>query len=278
MYLTKMSEGGKTDVTDIGGLEWDHVKSRYSLYADPPDDSSRIPLLVSESPPALSNVKTMFGHPVSKANAKHLGASTQFYSTNADLQIQLKAALYNLNPAAEETGAYSTARMHQLCSNPVGGILLMLKYWNEEMASFDEPVLQVIANPAVASLGKFSTSSVPPGINLGEVWDLLTTSPFDQMPVANTMCPLMASSGGFSREVKPPTIANYLLSTAPIFIPSGEVVASTVSIFPRHPLVRAFFLPPDVCAPLIGWYFLEPSRFIPRHYDQVYQGLVRHHC
>jgi hypothetical protein len=25
MYLTKMSEGGKTNVTDIGGLEWDHV-------------------------------------------------------------------------------------------------------------------------------------------------------------------------------------------------------------------------------------------------------------
>ena len=26
MYLAKMSEGSKTVVTDIGGLEWDHVE------------------------------------------------------------------------------------------------------------------------------------------------------------------------------------------------------------------------------------------------------------
>jgi hypothetical protein len=26
MYLTKMSEGGKTNVTEIGGLEWDRVE------------------------------------------------------------------------------------------------------------------------------------------------------------------------------------------------------------------------------------------------------------
>ena len=25
MYLAKMSEGSKTVVTDVGGLEWDHV-------------------------------------------------------------------------------------------------------------------------------------------------------------------------------------------------------------------------------------------------------------
>jgi hypothetical protein len=30
VFLTKTTEGGKTDVTDVGGLEWDHVTSLMS--------------------------------------------------------------------------------------------------------------------------------------------------------------------------------------------------------------------------------------------------------
>jgi hypothetical protein len=82
--------------------------------ADPSDGSNIVPLVVSESPPALSKARMMFGHPVSKANVKHLGPSTQFFSLAADLQIQLKAALDELNPAAEETREQSMARLHQL--------------------------------------------------------------------------------------------------------------------------------------------------------------------
>ena len=33
MYLAKMSEGSKTVVTDIGGLEWDHVRGAIFPFA-----------------------------------------------------------------------------------------------------------------------------------------------------------------------------------------------------------------------------------------------------
>jgi hypothetical protein len=139
--------------------------------------------------------------------------------------------------------------MHLLCSYTVGGILLLIQHWDKEKALFGTPVLQVLANPVVASLGKFSPSD-PSGVNLVGVWDL-STPPFDTMPAADTTCPIMASSGGFSRAVKPATMDNYLKFTALLFIPSGEKVASTVTIIPNQPFVRAMFLPP-VCACSIG--------------------------
>lgn len=74
------------------------------------------------------------------------------------------------------------------------------------------------------------------------------------MPVGDTSCPLMASTASFSRKVKPPTIANYLSSTSPIFLPSREAAAGTISIFPRHPCIRGFFFPP-VCALPIGMFW-----------------------
>jgi hypothetical protein len=117
----------------------------------------------------------------------------------------------------------------------------MVSHWNVETTSFGDPVLQVLANPAVSTLGSFNSADRP-GINLSKAWDL-TTSPFDQMPVADTTCPLLAMSGGFSHMAHPLTIANYLSSTAPLFIPSSEEMASTVSVVSGSPLIRAFYLP-----------------------------------
>jgi hypothetical protein len=39
-------------------------------YAEPPNDTKLIPLVVSGSPPAPSKAKLTFGHQVTKANAK----------------------------------------------------------------------------------------------------------------------------------------------------------------------------------------------------------------
>jgi hypothetical protein len=116
-----------------------------------------------------------------------------------------------------------------------------VSHWDVDSGSFGDPILQVLASPAVATLGSFSASEHP-GINLGEAWDL-TSPPFDAMPVADTTCPLLAMSGGFSRQTHPLTLSNYLASTYPLFIPSGEEVASTVSVIPNLPILRAFYLP-----------------------------------
>jgi hypothetical protein len=47
----------------------------------------------------------------------------------------------------------------------------------------------------------------------------------------------------FSRQTHPLTLSNYLASTSPLFIPSGKEVASTVSVIPNLPILRAFYLP-----------------------------------
>ena len=163
------------------------------------------------------------------------------------------------NQPGEESVEFDIARLNQLRASPIGGLLLLVSHWDVDSASFGEPVIQVLANPAMATLGSFS-SSARPGINLSEAWDM-TSAPFDQMPVTDTTCPLLAMSGGFSRMVHPLTLANYLLSTAPLFIPIGEEVAGTVSIVSGSPILRAFYLPTVASLP-VGM-FWEPKDLTP---------------
>jgi hypothetical protein len=198
-----------------------------------------IPLVVSGSPPAPPKVKLLFGHQVTEADAKHHGASTQCCSNNAaDLQTQLKAETADWNPPGDESVEFAIARLHRLCSSPIGGLLMTASHWDPTSASFGDPVLQVLASPAVSSLGSFSSSDHP-GVDLSEAWDL-TSPPFEHMPQSDTTCPVLAMSGGFSRgQAAPFAVAQCLQATAPLFIPSGEEAAGTVSIFPKHPL----FLP-----------------------------------
>jgi hypothetical protein len=70
-------------------------------YSDPPDGTELIPLVVSGSPPAPSKAKLLLGHQVTKANAKHLGASTQFYNAPAALKAKLKDEILDLKPPVE---------------------------------------------------------------------------------------------------------------------------------------------------------------------------------
>jgi hypothetical protein len=122
----------------------------------------------------------------------------------------------------------------------------VLQHWQEDTASFGQPVIQVIPSPAVASLGKFEAVD-PPGVNLGEVWDL-SSAPLEQMPTDDATCPILVSSGGFSRAIQPPTIANFLSITAPLFVPCGNKVTGTVS----------FFLGSHLCKPSACRRFCSP--------------------
>jgi hypothetical protein len=142
-------------------------------YSDPPDGAKLIPLVVSGSPPAPSKAKILFGHQVTKANAKHHGASTQFYSAPAVLQARLKAETILLNPPGEKSNSFDAARLHKLRSYPIGGMLLVVSHWGADAAAFGEPVIQVLASPAVASLGSFNRTERP-GINLGDAPWLLS--------------------------------------------------------------------------------------------------------
>jgi hypothetical protein len=85
---------------------------------------------------------------------------------------------------------FDIARLHGLCSSPIGGLLLIvLSHWDVDSGLFGKPTFQVLASPAVATPRLFS-SSERPGINLSEAWDL-TASPFDAMPMADATCPFL---------------------------------------------------------------------------------------
>lgn len=89
------------------------------------------------------------------------------------------------------------------------------------------------------------------------------------MPVADAACPLLAMSGGFSCQAHPLTLANCFLTVAPIFIPSGEEVAGTVSVIPNLPsMLQAIYLPAASSLP-VGMFWktmdLAPEMIVEAH-------------
>jgi hypothetical protein len=97
-----------------------------------------------------------------------------------------------------------------------------------DTASYGEPIVHVVASPALATLGSFSATNLP-GFNLQEAWDL-SEPPLSKFSTSDSSCPLMVSAGGFSRRVFPPTLEHLLGSTAPLFLPNGEDGAGTVQV------------------------------------------------
>jgi hypothetical protein len=116
-----------------------------------------IPLVFSGRPTAPSKVKLQFGHHVTKTISNHHRASSSlFYSqSSVDFNSTLKTETGLWNPPAEASLKFSFERLRRLQSSPVGGLLLILIHWNSDTQSFGEPVVPVVACPAVATLGHF---------------------------------------------------------------------------------------------------------------------------
>jgi hypothetical protein len=107
---------------------------------------------------------------------KHQGAVSPFYSTPSVLQAQLNSEMNDWSPQAVGTLEFRISRLHHLRSSQIGGILMVMSHWDAKLASFGVPILRVIASPALATLGSFSSSDRP-GIspqhsNLQGAWDL----------------------------------------------------------------------------------------------------------
>jgi hypothetical protein len=191
------------------------------------DDSDKLlHLVVSSSPPTASKEKLQLGHQVTKGMAKYHGASSPFLTTTVALHAVLTSEINQWNPAVEASVEFALSRLYCLRSSPVGGLLLVLKHWNVDTASYGKPIVRLVASPALATLGSFSATDLP-GFNLQDAWDL-SAPPLSEFSTSDSSCPLMVSAGGFSCRVFPPTLSNFLGSTAPLFLPNGEDVAGTV--------------------------------------------------
>lgn len=211
-----------------------------------------IPLVASDRPPAVSKVKLQHGHHVTKAVSKHHGASPSFFHADTtQLLAQLKTETLAWNPPAGPSAGFSIDRFDSLRSNPVGGVLAIFTHWNSATQTFGVPVLRVVACPAVATVGTFNVSE-PPGFNLQEAWDP-SVFPADFLPDSDCSCPVMVSGGSFSRQTDPPTLDNFLKTTDPLFLPSGEKLAFSIGIGDAC-FLRAFHLPAHSHLPIgMAW-------------------------
>jgi hypothetical protein len=216
-------------------------------------ETELIPLVVSGRPPAPSKAKAQFSHHVTRSISKHHGASSLFFfQSSADLSNKLTAEATLWNPVAEASIEFNLDRIRLLRSSPIGGLLLILRHWNSDTQSFGEPVLRVVACPAMSTLGTFSTNDAP-GVNLHEAWDS-SSSLLAAMPESDSSCPLLVSAGGFSRKSHPSSVQNFLDSTVPLFIPSGEDLAGSVTDAPGQTHLRAIFLPEHAHLPIgMAW-------------------------
>jgi hypothetical protein len=247
-------------------------------FADVAGETELTPLVVSGTPPGTAKAKLQFGHTVTKAVAKHHGATSSFCLPAGIHLAQLtsEAAAWNLVPttipSVAEALELSITRLQLLRSHPIGGLLAVVAHWNCETGSFGSPILRVLASPAVATLGSFSVTERP-GLNLQEVWDL-TDPPFDQMPTTEHSCPLLVSAGGFSRGITNLTIQAYMEGTAPLFIPSGEEVAGIVS-YDNSIFIRAIFLPTLAQMPIGMSWKLEglTMELFEESITKIYSGL-----
>ena len=232
-------------------------------YASVPGEIELLPLVVSGTPPGTTKVKLQFSHQVTKAVAKHHGATSSHFSTAPILSTRLgtEAAAWNTVPttllSVDEQLEQSLSRLHLLRSQPIGGLLGLITHWDESKGSFGTPIVRVLASPAMATIGAFDSTDRP-GIDLTEVWDT-NEPPFDVMPASEFSCPILASAGGFSRGLKEQTIDAILAGTAPLFIPSGEAVAGVVQSTDTI-LLRTFFMPTFAHLPIgMSWKLLPHS-------------------
>jgi hypothetical protein len=236
------------DPDGICGLEM--AKLAGFSYGEVP--TALLPLVVSGSLPTPAKGKLQYGHHVSKATSKNHGSSSPFFcATPTILHAQLEKETLEWNPVAVATPEFPFERLNLLRSKPIGGILAVFTHFDEKTKTFGTPVLRVVACPAVATLGVFSAEE-PPGFNLHDIWDP-AESPLSDMPTSETSCPMMVSAGGFSRHTWPATVANFLVDSQPLFLPSGELVASTVAASGVI-MLRAYFLPSHAHLPVgMAW-------------------------
>jgi hypothetical protein len=107
-------------------------------------------------------------------------------------------------------------RLSQLCTKPIGCILLVVQAASP--GSF--PFITLVAAPSMATLGATSPGN-PPGILLADIWQASVLQPFAAvLDMEQPHCPILGASEGFSRATPSPTPALYLADANPLFLPS----------------------------------------------------------
>jgi hypothetical protein len=208
-------------------------------------------LIVSTCIPVTApKMRKQFCHAVTQTTAKSMKGTPTFQNP-AELQITMQQQIqaWNVTSPPEE-------RILTLQRKPVGGILAVIWQWNPDMSVFGPAVIRLLAAPTLATLGDFPSATVP-GLILSDFWDPDIVAPIlGKLPLVES-CPLMAGTARLSRDMGSISMAAILQNLAPVFIPDGLAVSSTV-LHGDVDINRAIFLPELVhmpaghCRPIEG--------------------------
>ena len=78
----------------------------------------------------------------------------------------------------------------------------------------------MVAAPALATLGSVLTTD-PSGFAYSDFWDKSVLSPYAFDVDDNDHCPLLLAAEGFSRQVKLPSIIDFITDLQPLLLPFG---------------------------------------------------------
>ena len=199
-------------------------------------------LLLNKNIPRQKQLMPMFGHVV---DAKRAGVQVGALEDRAihcpsDLDAfdtQLRA----LSPQLNATGppAHSLARLQVLRTQPIGGILCVVKPARDDDLAFITCLTAPVLAPAA--------SSDAPGHVLEDIWDEELVQSFRQEPDA-PLCPLLAAMAGKTRSLDATALGDpdaWLNAAHPWLVPNGQHLCDTVPVGTQH-ILRALFLP-GVC-------------------------------
>jgi hypothetical protein len=199
-------------------------------------DSLHLLTLASQVPPA-AKARSVYGH--GRTGRQMHKVSGTYWAPGLEMVARIKQESTRLNPTPELD---PLARLEMLRCDSVGGILLVTQQFATDGTS-TPPYITVVAAPALASLGSFSATD-PPGFAYSEFWDESVLSPYAFDVDDQPHCPLLVAAEGSSRQVKLPSLVDFITDSQPLFFPFGEEILHPVST-PTGPIIWAFLLPED---------------------------------
>lgn len=122
-----------------------------------------------------------------------------------------------------------------------------MSHWNAEAASFGDPILCVVACPALATLDAFSSTNP-----LASIFMKLGTQPFPPSLNYQTpthLAPFLPPLADFPATLTHQPCKKFMLDTVPLFLPIGEELTRTVQTEDRT-FLRTFFLPAHANLPI----------------------------
>ena len=160
-------------------------------------------LVVSNGTPSAAKTRDMDGHFRMKTQMKHMLGC---YWKEAPIPFVSQDALKLNDPAID-----TTACLHQICTDSIGGILLVTRLF-DATGPIDGALITIVGAP---SLVTYSADAADSGLILDDIWDENALGGFDPALVTSIPhCPVLTATEGYSRDTTLPMEVEHILLDA----------------------------------------------------------------